>query len=496
MKKIKILLLIMIAFYVEPALAYNYPSCALQNIKISYVLPGGILLFLLVTIAVLLLRIRRIQKENEVDKMTDAETGMGNLQFFKYHFKYTIGDASRTLYYVAYIILDISYLRSYHGNSSFDEVLKYTTSVLSEYTGDREISARITENGFAFAYRSTNEEDAKNRLEEVVGKLNNFEGMKEKNNKLVFHAASYHLTTSDKNCEILLFNLRKNCNRIFGTEEQIVYCNTHSMNMVQEEKRITESILKGFENNDFKMYLQFVVDNKTKNIVSCEALSRWDRREKGLIGPGEYIENIENAGLISKHDFYMFELACRQLEKWSGTEYKDISISCNFTRITLSEENFIDNLTMIANRYNFNRTQLAIEITEDAIEKDRETATQNVKRCKELGFMIYLDDLGSGYTSLANLCDYPIDVVKIDRDILLKADSQRGKDLFSGIIALAHSLNIKVICEGVENEEQNALVSSSDCDYIQGWYYSKPMPLEKCEPFMKNKLTDKELILQ
>ena len=465
-----------------------YLSYSSQTSKTSYKwLIGTLMLsFILLTfILFLFLQIRRMRKENKVDKMTDTETGMGNLQFFKYHFRYTIGDISRNLYHVAYIILDSSYLRSYHGDSSFDEVLKYTASVLSENTGDREIAARITENGFAIAYQATNDEDAKIRLKEVMDKLNSFEGMKDKSNKLVFHAAAYHLVQTDRNCEILLFNLRKNCNRIFGTDKQIMYCDTRSMNMVQEEKKITESILKGFENNEFKMYLQFIVDNKTKQIVSAEALSRWDSPAKGLIGPGKYIVNMEMAGLISRHDFYMFELACRQLEKWNGSEFENIALSCNFTRITLSEENFIDKLKIISNGYDFDKSKIAIEITEDAIEKDRETATKNVRLCKELGFRIYLDDLGSGYTSLANLCDYPIDVVKIDRDILLKTENDKGKDLFTGIVALAHSLNIKVICEGVETEEQNSLVSESDCDYVQGWHYSKALPIEECEEFVR-----------
>ena len=155
------------------------------------------------------------------------------------------------------------------------------------------------------------------------------------------------------------------------------------MNKIQEEKKFAESILNGLQKNEFKLYLQFIVDNKTKKVVSAEALSRWDRGEKGLVGPRSYIENMESAGLISKHDFYMFELACNQLEKWSNTQYKDISISCNFTRITLSEENFIDKLTMISDGFDFDRSKLAIEITEDAMEKNRETATQNVRRCKE-----------------------------------------------------------------------------------------------------------------
>ena len=471
-----------------------YLSYASEKSKTNYIWIGitlFICLLLTAFIIFLSVRIGRMKKENAVDKMTDSETGMGNLQFFKYHFRYTISDISRNLYHIAYIILDSSYLRSYHGDSSFEDVLKYTSSVLSEHTGDREISARITENGFAFAFQSTNDDDAKRRLSEVMDKLNDFEEMKDKNNKLVFHAAAYHLGNSDKNCELLLFNLRKNCNKIFGTEKQIIYCDIHSMNKIQEEKKITESIIKGFEKNEFKMYLQFVVDNKTKRLVSAEALSRWDSMEKGLIGPSKYIGNMESAGLISKHDFYMFEHACRQLEKWNNTEYKDISISCNFTRITLSEEHFIDKITMISNSYNFDKSKLSIEITEDAIEKDRETATQNVKKCKELGFRVYLDDLGSGYTSLSNLCDYPIDVVKIDRDILLKTDTHKGKNLFSGIIALAHSMNIKVICEGVETEEQNALVTSSACDCVQGWYYSKALPLEECESFINKYTTEK-----
>jgi len=252
------------------------------------------------------------------------------------------------------------------------------------------------------------------------------------------------------------------------------------------EKKITESILTGLKNNEFKMYLQFIVDSKTQKIVSAEALSRWDNPQKGIVGPANYIEHMESLGLISNHDFYMFELACRQLEKWSGTEYKDISISCNFTRITLSEEDCIDKLIKISENYSFDKSKLAIEITEDAIEKDREIAQKNVMLCKELGFRVYLDDLGSGYTSLANLCDYPIDVVKIDRDILLKTNTQRGKALFSGIVALAHKLNISAICEGVETEEQNTLVSQAGCDFIQGWYYSKALPLEECESFIEN----------
>lgn len=245
-----------------------------------------------------------------------------------------------------------------------------------------------------------------------------------------------------------------------------------------------DSFLQGIENGEFKMYLQFVVDSKTHKITMAEALSRWVHPEKGLLGPDFFIGAMESLRLISRLDYYIFELACRQLAQWNGTEYGDISISCNFTRATLSEEDCIAKLKEISEQYHFVKSLLAIEITEDTIEENIEIAKKNVRLGKAYGFRIYLDDLGSGCTSLSNLCDYPIDIVKIDRDILLKADTRRGRDLLTGMIALAHHLKLPVICEGVETEEQNTLVSQANCDYIQGWYYSKALHSEECEAFI------------
>ena len=245
-----------------------------------------------------------------------------------------------------------------------------------------------------------------------------------------------------------------------------------------------QNILKALENNEFKMHLQFIVDNKTKEIVCAEALSRWHNPTIGIIGPVSYIQKMEEYGIISKHDFYMFELVCQQLEKWNNTPLENIILSCNFTKSTLSEKDFFEKIQNISKRYSFDKSCLAIEITEYSMESDLETTTKNVTKCRELGFRVYLDDLGSGYTTLANLCDYPINVVKIDRNILYKTSTEKGKALFNGLISLAHSLELKVICEGVETDEHLAIIEESNCDFIQGFYYSKPMPIEECELFI------------
>ena len=249
------------------------------------------------------------------------------------------------------------------------------------------------------------------------------------------------------------------------------------------EKVLLNKIRYGLKNKEFKMHLQFIVDNKTKRIVSSEALSRWEDSSGEVILPGKYIGVMEKSGLIINFDYYVFEMVCDKLSKWADTDFKEVTISCNITRITISEKDFAAKIKDIADRYEFDRSKLIMEITEDSIEKNLDVAKNNILKMKELGFRIALDDIGSGYTSLISLCEYPIDIVKIDREVLLLTEKESGKELFLGIISLIHNLNLKAVCEGVETEEQNTFVSESECDYIQGWYYSKALPETKAEDF-------------
>ena len=255
---------------------------------------------------------------------------------------------------------------------------------------------------------------------------------------------------------------------------------------ILSERKLLKKIENGFENQEFKMYLQFVMENEEKKIVSAETLSRWEDSTGEVIFPGAYIGLMEKSGLIIKFDYYMFEKVCAKLSEWKNTEFEDLTISCNITRITISEKDFVSKIQEIADKYDFNREKLLIEITEDSLEKNLVIAMYNIIKVKELGFRIALDDFGSGYTSLVSLCEYPIDVVKLDRQVLLLTETEKGKKLFSGIISLAHYLNLKVVCEGVETEEQNKLVSDSECDYLQGWYYTKALSESEAEKFTKD----------
>lgn len=270
-------------------------------------------------------------------------------------------------------------------------------------------------------------------------------------------------------------------NRVFDTFKNFFL----EKKNLSKERHFIQKIKEAFQNNEFKVHLQFIVDNKTKQITSAEALSRWENLHGEVIFPGEYVGLMEKSGLIVTFDYYMFEKVCQKLSDWVDSDFSAVTISCNITRITISEKDFADKIQEIAKKYTFDRSHLIIEITEDSLEKNVEVARNNINKVKELGFSIAIDDIGSGYASLMSLCEYPIDMVKIDRSLLLLANKSRGRKLFFGIVSFMHDLGFKVICEGVETEEQITLVTESGCDYTQGWYYTKALPEKKAEEFYK-----------
>lgn len=253
----------------------------------------------------------------------------------------------------------------------------------------------------------------------------------------------------------------------------------------EKEEVLKREVEEAVKNREIQMYLQFVVDKDTKKICGAEALSRWKNSRGELLNPESYIGLMHEAGMIEQLDFYMLEESCKQLEEWQRLGYGDLNLSCNITRTSISQENFLWNLRIIVNKYKFNYERLWIEITEDSLADSDITMCKNISECRKMGFFIVLDDLGSGYSSLRDLCDYPLDCVKIDRIIIEKSSMTRGMKLLNGICRLTHEMDIKVVCEGVETEEENKRIETSACEYIQGYYYSGVFPKENAMEYYK-----------
>lgn len=252
-------------------------------------------------------------------------------------------------------------------------------------------------------------------------------------------------------------------------------------------EKIRTGLKKAIKNNEFKVYLQFIAENKSEKICGAEVLSRWDNPEKGILSPGAYIGIMKDMGFISKHDCFIFDKTCALLEKWQKEEkYKNLFLTCNFTRISVGEENFYKKIKDISDKYDFPHKNLIIEMTEDSLIQDGLTAKKNISECKKMGFKIAIDDMGSGFSSISDLYENEIDIVKVDKKFITEGVNMRSEKLLCGMISLAHGLGASVICEGIETEAQRSYIRKTECEMLQGYYYSRTLPYKEAMRYLNN----------
>ncbi|MDD6189056.1 MAG: EAL domain-containing protein [Clostridiales bacterium] len=469
----------------------------MENVRRPYprwLLPAvlGALALLAAAVAILAVQRHKYKKAAAHDNQYDLMTGIGNKAYFAEQFEKYIPDQYRGIYSVLYIGFDIMQVNQYYGEMDAEEQLRFAAHELTKtLKSDSEIVARVSGGGFAVARPSSSEQESEKWTAELLARLNQYGDKYGKDYHPDFRAGIYMMQPTDRDCETVLYNAQRGYQQAVNSNKDYVFSNSKLLAHENEKLQLKKRTIEGIQNREFKLFLQFIVSAVDGTIIGAEALSRWDHPQKGLLYPGSYVELMESAGTIGELDFYIFEEACKLLEHWSKQDRK-LSISCNFTRLTIEQENFVSKLQEIAGQYSFPHDRLVLEITEDTIEKNKSAAFENISSCKALGFRIALDDAGSGYTSFSDLRDYPIDVVKIDRSILNSAINQRGIALLNGMIALVHSLQMVVLCEGVETQQQADLLRNLGCDYMQGYCFYRVLPKEEVDRFLdmnKKKLT-------
>lgn len=226
--------------------------------------------------------------------------------------------------------------------------------------------------------------------------------------------------------------------------------------------------------NQFCMYLQPQTD-KDGNMLGAEALIRWNHPNMGLIMPGAFIECFEDAGLIYRLDNYIWEEAAKQLKIWKDSGY-NYYISVNISAKDFYHIDVYQTFKNLVSKYGIDTDKLHIEITETALSEDKQAAHKTIERLHDEGFIIEIDDFGSGYSSFNFLKDVCADVIKIDRVFLKKSShEERGEQILRSIISLSHDIGMDVITEGVENVDQISMLAKMNCDWFQGYYFSKPI---------------------
>ena len=240
-------------------------------------------------------------------------------------------------------------------------------------------------------------------------------------------------------------------------------------------EELAADIAHAIEADNFYLVFQPIVEIHSNQIIGAEVLSRLKHPRYGVVKPDQFLEALSRAGLQDRFDYYIFEKTCAWFAKNYGMGKKLKFLSCNFCRQTLSAEDFADRITRIANRYAIPPGCMAIEITEQKQEKDTEQVRRNLEQLQKRGFQVFLDDFGSGVTSLWDFQHYRVDMVKIDRSMLNQTENKRGAAIFRGLVAIAEELDARVLCEGVETCLEHSFAQSSGCHYGQGYYFYSPM---------------------
>lgn len=281
-------------------------------------------------------------------------------------------------------------------------------------------------------------------------------------------------------CDRAFFAIRK----IKGTYSKDVSFYESSMQIeLLNEQRITETMERGLEEEQFQVFYQPKHEAVTEKIVGAEALVRWNHPEYGFMSPGQFIPLFERNGFITRLDAFILERVCKDITHWQQEGLPIVPISVNVSRRDFLDQDCIEGQFRIIDRYNIDHSLLHMEVTESLYSENMELIISQVKKTQERGHLIEMDDFGAGYSSLGLLATFPIDILKLDISFVRNLKS--NVIVIENIIKMAHRMGLLTVAEGVEELEQLKTLRYLGCDYIQGFYYSQPLPIKKFESYLK-----------
>jgi len=249
--------------------------------------------------------------------------------------------------------------------------------------------------------------------------------------------------------------------------------------------RLKQNMLEAIERDQFALYYQPRVDARSGELLSMEALIRWRHPELGIVPPGEFIPLAESTGLIVRIGELVIDKACAQLAAWREAGVALVPVSINVSPKQFQRGGVQRQLSRALNRWRVPAGLIEVEITESAMMGDHDDILAELAALRALGVKLHVDDFGTGYSSLSQLQRLKMDVLKVDRAFTSElGNSKEGKVFFQAIVSMAHALGMSVVAEGVETEEQLAILRKLDCNEVQGYYIARPVPAEEMQALM------------
>lgn len=374
-------------------------------------------------------------------------------------------------------------LNDLFGESTGDKLLRYIGKFLKEINLPLCVSGRLYADNFVVCY-----EAGKGDSRRMINTLQMVADSFAINNRTILSFGLYRI--DDKTLPVSVMCDRANM-ALWKAKGNFKnpYCeyDEKMRQQVLKEQKIINAMEMAIQNKEFTLYLQPKYDIEKGTIIGAEALVRWISQENGFISPGDFIPVFENNGFVYEVDKFIWEESCRYLRKWLDEGREVHPISVNVSRIDLYDPKLVKHLVDLREKYQLPSQYLELEITESAYTEDPEQIITITRQLREAGFVILMDDFGTGYSSLNMLKDIQIDVLKLDMGFLKSSDySAKGGNILTAILKMAESLKMQTIAEGVETKEQVEFLKGIGCKYVQGFYYSKPLPVGEFEKLISD----------
>jgi len=415
----------------------------------------------------------------------DQLTGLLNRRALLEHINQQIFPPSKKMQDFALISIDLDrfkHLNDTLGHLAGDETLKRVAERLVQFQNETCFIYRVGGDEFTILLLSADRKTATTFVKKVFSIFSQ---------SFYFNSQEYFISPSigislfpidGKDAEMLIKNADE---ALFRVKEKgkahYQFYRTEMNSLFFNVVALETHLRKAIDKNELSLFYQPQIDVITGEAKSFEALIRWNDSEFGAISPTVFIPLAEETGLIISIGYWVIEKACRQIQSWNRKGLDDIRVAINISPKQFQHPNLVPFIQVMLEKYQIPATSLGIEITEGAMSDTKETIPILTK-VKNLGISISVDDFGTGYSSLNYLKQFPIDVLKIDqsfiRDILV---DKKDAAITSTIIHLGRSLDLEVIAEGVEDYSQVEFLASAGCYKIQGFYFSKPLPVEDLE---------------
>ncbi|MBQ2578596.1 MAG: EAL domain-containing protein [Lachnospiraceae bacterium] len=295
-----------------------------------------------------------------------------------------------------------------------------------------------------------------------------------------FYCGVYEIKPEDTDVESILDRADYAMDRVRGSfKDNVRYFDEELREEYEKRSRIEQMARSALNHDAFRVYLQPIYNTMTKELVSAEALVRWTDRDGSIIPPDEFIPIFEKNGFISQVDLFVLEEICKTIQSWKQHNIEPVPVSINVSRVDITSPKFAESLIELVDSYGIDHSLIKIELTESAFSDQMSLIEHCMSQLRREGFKILMDDFGNGYSNLNMFQDISVDIVKIDMKFLHNIDmNSKGRVILRSVVDMSKNLGLEIVVEGVETEEQFRIIREMSCDMTQGYFFSRPMPLQ------------------